>query len=110
VKLLLDQNLSRFLVDSLKASWPDTSHIALHGMECSSDRQLWDFAKTQGYCIISKDSDFLHLALLHGFPPKVIIVKAGNVSTASIAHSLLTHRMLINTFLDDAGESALIIP
>jgi len=81
----------------------------LHGLENATDNQLWDFAAKQGYCIVSKDSDFLHLALLRGAPPKVIIVRTGNASTAEIHHCLLVNRKEIEAFYDNNEEAVLVI-
>jgi len=110
VKLLLDQNLSRYLINALADIWPDISHISLHGLERATDKQIWNFAVQQGYCLVSKDNDFLNMGLLHGAPPKVIIVNTGNASTSEIGRHLIFHREVIRIFHENPEESVLIIP
>ena len=66
MKLLFDQNLSRNLVQALSAVYPDSSHVALCGLETADDRAVWDYAKENGFAIVSKDMDFNSLGLLHG--------------------------------------------
>jgi predicted nuclease of predicted toxin-antitoxin system len=45
----------------------------------AKDTEIWNYAKTNGYIIITQDSDFLHLFETKGFPPKVILLRVGNI-------------------------------
>jgi predicted nuclease of predicted toxin-antitoxin system len=45
VKLLLDENLSRRLVDRLADLFPGSTHVALAGLLQSPDTSIWEFAK-----------------------------------------------------------------
>ena len=110
MKLLLDQNLSRNLVEPLQASYPGTTHVSLVSLETASDRQIWEHAGEHGYAIASKDSDFRQLAFLFGPPPKVLWLRAGNASTATLLQLLLTHRSAIEAFDADPDEALLVIP
>lgn len=51
MNLLLDQNLSRRLVPVLEPAYPGTSQVVLLGMERASDREIWQFAREQGFLI-----------------------------------------------------------
>jgi predicted nuclease of predicted toxin-antitoxin system len=64
VKLLLDQNLSRYLVHQLAGDFPDTRHVIDLGLDQASDRAIWDYAGEHGFVIVSKDSDFRQLAFM----------------------------------------------
>lgn len=105
MKLLLDENLSRRLVPFLLQDFPDTTQVALLGMERASDQTLWEYARDNGYVIVTKDSDYYDLSLLHGAPPKVIWLKLGNVNKAIITKKLLDNRAMIERLLeqDDVG-------
>jgi len=83
VRLLLDQNLSRLLVGQLAQSFPESSHVAALGLETATDREIWTYAGTHDYVIVSKDSDFRQLAFLLGPPPKAVWVRVGNCSTSA---------------------------
>jgi predicted nuclease of predicted toxin-antitoxin system len=85
MRLLFDQNLSRRLVSMLGNEFPESQHVVALGLDTASDHEVWLFAKDQGFVIASKDSDFRQLAFLNGPPPKVLWIRTGNVSTASIA-------------------------
>lgn len=101
MKLLLDQNLSRRLVERLQSLYPDTTQVSLVGLEYADDVTIWQYAKTHGYSIVTKDSDFHEYALLHGSPPKIIWLKCGNSSTHHTLHVLIENRDSIEAFLLD---------
>ncbi len=58
MKLLFDQNLSRRLVDLVEHLFPDSVHVTNLGLDTATDREIWDFARSGGYVVVSKDSDF----------------------------------------------------
>jgi len=60
--------------------------------------------------IVSKDSDFRQLAFLHGPPPKVIWLRVGNASTATILQVLLDHVEDIEAFSANEDEALLVLP
>ena len=111
MKLLFDHHLSRKLVARLEDLFPDTSHVAFHGLSDAEDRAIWAFAEREGYTIITKDSDFNDLSALRGAPPKVIWIRIGNCTTSEVANLLRSHASPIKHFLADPGERVLeIIP
>ena len=85
MSLLFDQNLSRRLVGLLAADYPGSEHVEGAGLLGADDLTVWNYAAGRGHLVVSKDSDFRHLALLHGPPPKVIWVRVGNGPTAAVA-------------------------
>jgi predicted nuclease of predicted toxin-antitoxin system len=73
----------------------------------ASDRDIWQYAKQHGLMVITFDEDFEELANLNGFPPKVIVLRIGNTSTAKIAEVLLSKITEIEAF-DDATHQGLL--
>lgn len=57
MKLLLDENLSRRLVPFLQAEFPDSTQVALAGLERATDLAIWTHAKDHGYVIATRDAD-----------------------------------------------------
>lgn len=49
MKLLLDENLSRRIVPFLQADFPESTQVALLGMESASDSDIWQYAKDHGF-------------------------------------------------------------
>lgn len=72
MKLLFDENLSRRLVDQLSDLFPFSSHLAFEGLLTALDIDIWEYAKSHGYAIVSADHDFYQMAINFGPPPKVI--------------------------------------
>jgi predicted nuclease of predicted toxin-antitoxin system len=84
VKLLFDQNLSRRLVIRLADIFPNSSHVQFHGLTEATDTEIWEFAKSEGFCIVTQDVDFAEKSRLYGSPPKVIWLRCGNVPTNQV--------------------------
>jgi predicted nuclease of predicted toxin-antitoxin system len=78
LKLLFDQKLSRKLVNRLTDIFPGASHVQFHGLNEVSDSEIWEFAKVQGFYIVTQDADFAERSRLYGSPPKVIWLRCGN--------------------------------
>ncbi|WP_413167184.1 DUF5615 family PIN-like protein [Capilliphycus salinus ALCB114379] len=84
MKLLFDQNLSRKLVSRLADIFPDSSHVQFQSLSEANDSEIWEFATTQGFCILTQDADFAERSRLYGSPPKVIWLRCGNTSTSNV--------------------------
>lgn len=108
MKLLLDQNLSRRLIEILAADFPDTEHVLHLDMEKNEDTEIWDFAASNDYVIVSKD--FYQRSVAIGHPPKVIHLHIGNCSVQETAKILLAKRGHIRDFLAHETKSYLILP
>lgn len=91
MKLLFDQNLSFRLVAALEDLYPGSSHVRLLGMETADDETIWQYARKNGFVIVSQDSDFNERGLIHGYPPKVIWIRCGNTATDYIQDILRRH-------------------
>ncbi len=37
--------------------FPDASHVQFHGLTEADDSDIWEFAKVQGFCIVTQDAD-----------------------------------------------------
>lgn len=109
MKLLLDQNLSRRLLPDLNPWFPGSTQVALCGLDTATDIVVWEYALTHGFCIVTKDADFLELVALRGYPPKILRLNLGNVSNARIKETLLAQAQPIQAFLQDAVEGVLEI-
>ncbi|KOR29531.1 hypothetical protein TI05_15070 [Achromatium sp. WMS3] len=107
--LLFDQNLSPKLAILLKDLFPASTHVRNVGLRDASDLKIWEFAKQNGFTIISKDSDFQQKSFLLGFPPKVIWLRIGNSSVQEIMHIIQSHSLEIHTFIKTSEESYMVL-
>jgi predicted nuclease of predicted toxin-antitoxin system len=101
MKLLFDQNLSFKLCRLLNDLFPDSSQVRLLGLERADDRAIWDYAKANGFVLITFDADFVEMAALLGPPPKIIRLRCGNQPTAIIEEILRGHASVIADFERD---------
>jgi predicted nuclease of predicted toxin-antitoxin system len=109
VKLLFDQNLSPRLVARLAASFPGSSHVALLGLDQADDADIWAYACTHGFVIVTKDSDFNEMSLMHGVPPQVVWIRRGNCSADEIEGLLLVHAPRLLELLGQTDTGVLVL-
>lgn len=109
MRLLFDENLSfkicKIIADVLHGA-KHVSDIRLNG---ASDMEIWRYAKDNNFCIVTFDSDFIDISVLHGFPPKIIWLKTGNATVESIAQKLTSQAKSIIDFLADSENAYLEI-
>lgn len=110
MKLLFDQNLSPRLPRLLADIYPESVHVRKVGLRDADDSALWEYAKRNGYALVSKDSDFQQLSLLYGGPPKYIWLRVGNCPVKTIEELLRRHSVAIHTFGMDASKAHLMLP
>src|SRR5436305_12141292 len=107
MKLLFDQNLSHRLPRLLAADYPGSTHVRAAGLAAAADTDVWDYARANGFAIVSKDSDFQNRALVYGHPPKVIWLRVGNGPTAAVVTLLQSRSADVLAF--DADPTAAIL-
>ncbi len=78
MKLLVDNQLPEALTVFLTAHGFESSHVRELGLAGVSDADIWSFARTNGFGIVTMDEDFQHLAARYGTPPQVVWVRLGN--------------------------------
>ncbi len=109
MKFLFDENLSSRLVELLAAEFPGCAHLETLGMRGVSDIEVWNYARDNGYTIVSKDSDFRQRAFLDGPPPKVVWLAVGNAGTDRIALLMRASAGRLRAFDRVTHESLLVL-
>ena len=109
MRLVLDENLSRRLVERLADLFPGSTHVAFEGLLQAPDTRLWEYAEAGGYAIVTADADFYELATTFGPPPKVIWLRACDYPTA-VAERLIRHQAIrVAEFLQNREQAVLIL-
>ena len=70
---------------------------------------FWDYAKQNGFVIVSKDSDFHQRSFLYGHPPKVVWIRRGNCSTGTIELIIREHQDDLFKFVQSEPGSFLAL-
>ena len=108
MRLLFDHNLSHKLVGRLGDAFPGSEHVRNVGLREAADHVVWEYAKSRGFAIVSKDEDFHHLSFHRGPPPKVVWVKLGNCTTDDVERVLRENRPNLLTF-DNHEDAAFMV-
>ena len=108
MKLLFDENLSPKLSGLLAAKFPDSQHVRDLGLKGRIDEEIWHYAASNGFAIISKDKDFYQRAVLFGAPPKFIWLGLGNCTRADLLALIQRHEGDILAFAT-SPEAVLIL-
>ena len=109
MKLLFDENLSPKLPRLLAALFPGSAHPRDCGLKGAPDEDVWEYARINGFTIVSKDSDFYDLSLLRGSPPKVVWLGIGNCTRPQILALITAHEQDIHALEIDLVESVLVL-
>ena len=109
MKLLLDENLSDPIIPKIIDLYPNSEHVKTLRLVNSDDVVIWEFAKSNDFVIVSKDSDFHQRSLLYGHPPKFIYLRIGNSPTSKIVQIMRDKFDTISRFVDSEVESILVL-
>jgi predicted nuclease of predicted toxin-antitoxin system len=104
VKLLIDQNLSYRLVKPLQEQFPGTEQVLRLGLTDHCDTTIWEYARLHDFVIPTQDEDFFDLSSLRGAPPKVILLRTGNLPSAEVVALLRGQLLMIYTLLAPGSE------
>lgn len=109
MKLLFDENVSPKLVEVLASEYPGSAHVRDVGLRGTDVLRIWQYAREQGFAIVSKDTDFRDRSFVEGFPPKVVWLDVGNAGTQAIEALLRRERLRVESFEDQKETSLLIL-
>jgi len=108
MKLLFDENLSHKLPVLFVSSFPGSQHVRALGLKGASDVRIWEYARSNGFMIISKDKDFYQRTLLYGSPPKLVWLRLGNCTRDDVVNLVTRHVKDIIAF-ETSQESILVL-
>jgi predicted nuclease of predicted toxin-antitoxin system len=109
LKLLFDANLSPTLVGRLTDLFPESMHVFDTGLaRFTPDEIIWEYARANGFVIVTADSDFLELAAQRGAPPCVVRLANCNYRTARV-EDLLRRNAILVAELEKSGRDVLVI-
>jgi predicted nuclease of predicted toxin-antitoxin system len=85
LKFLVDAQLPKRLAEFIVANGFDAWHtLDLPDKNATSDNFIKEKTFTDNLVLISKDDDFLHSHIVQKRPPKLILIKTGNISNADL--------------------------
>ena len=109
MRFLFDQNISHRILHRLPDLFKESASVKGEGLINEPDRVIWEFARRNNFVIVTQDSDFNDLTALHGFPPKIVWIRSGNLKTDEIADLLIKKLNSIQEFIKDENLGCLEI-
>ncbi|MFC3417443.1 DUF5615 family PIN-like protein [Algoriphagus hitonicola] len=98
MKFLLDANLPPSLADDLIGH--NVNHVlSFPKGTTTSDTEINDYCSSNDCILITKDSDFYDSFILHKKPPKLILVKLGNLKIKELRSYFRKNRELIESLI-----------
>lgn len=109
MKLLLDENLSRRLVPRIEDLFPGSAHVGSEGLLHAPDTFVWEYAKLNGFSIVTADADFYELATTLGPPPKVIWLRGCDYPTVVAEELIRSQAIRVAEFLEEPERAVLVL-
>jgi predicted nuclease of predicted toxin-antitoxin system len=106
MKLLLDANISWRIVKNISPYVKECIHVDNCDLQVpAKDIEIWEYAKANQLIIITNDEDFINFSTIYGYPPKIVLIKTGNLRRNSIQELLLKYLDDIQLLVEspDAG-------
>ena len=107
MNLLFDQNISPRILKILPKQLSSCQQVRFVGLEDASDFEIFQFARENGFAVVTFDSDFVDLNAMHGTPPKIVYLNTGNLTTKNITELLMDNILRINHYLDSDSDEIL---
>jgi len=109
MKLLFDHNLPLLLVSCLADIFPNSQHVFAVNLDRARDWDIREYARLNGFLVVTKDADFSELCVLRGFPPKIIWIRRGNCSVRDLEDILRQHHEDIENLETDDVNGVLTL-
>ena len=108
MKLLLDENLPPALLSALEDVFPGSTHVLTLGFGQTPDSEVYRYAGRNGFTILTKDSDYDALSGRFGAPPKVILLKVGNMLADDLWRFVQERQADFAAFVSSADEDRIL--
>ncbi|MFT4754736.1 MAG: putative nuclease of putative toxin-antitoxin system [Salibacteraceae bacterium] len=109
MKLLIDQNFSKKLIQSLTDIFPGSEHVSSLGLEEATDHDIWKFALEKDMVLISTDTGFFNYSILAEKAPKTIYISGDIITTNKLEWILRINHENINGFINEDPSVCLTI-
>ena len=92
MKFVVDAQLPRRLARELAAAGHDAIHtLDFPAANRTPDKEIVALATRENRIVVTKDNDFVTSFLLHGSPPKLLLISTGNISNDQLSKLLASN-------------------
>ena len=98
MRFIVDAQLPRRLAWELAAHGHDAVHTYnLPAANRTADQEITALAMRENRVVITKDNDFVTSFLLHGVPPKLLLITTGNIANDELSKLLSANLAALET-------------
>lgn len=102
MKFIIDAQLTKSISDFLNSLGYASIHtIDLPQKNYTTDKQIIELAEKEARVIITKDNDFLESYMLYRKPPKLILIKTGNIKNSLLLELFEKNHIYIVDMIKD---------
>ena len=94
-KFLVDENVPESVLRLLSLQG---IHVTQLGQRLT-DTEIWEYARENGFTIVTRDADYFDRLTLYGTPPKVVWIRTGNLRLRALACLLQTAWPAVSSLL-----------
>lgn len=106
MKILLDMNLSHLWIEILEHHVAEIVHWSHVGSKTETDPAIVDFARREGYVILTQDLDFGAILSASGqHRPSVLLLRAGRVTPVTLGLQVIA---ALERLENDLAEGAFV--
>jgi predicted nuclease of predicted toxin-antitoxin system len=89
VKFLVDAQLPPVLAKFIRENGFEALHVTEIDLARGDDSQIWNYARLNGYSILTKDQDFLDRWILSQEKVPVVLIRVGNCTNRALKQWLV---------------------
>ena len=109
MKLLIDQNFSKKVIESLGDLYPNSEHVSNLESIQLTDYNIWKYAFDKDLVLITTDSGFFNYSILADKAPKTIYINGDIITTNKLEWILRVNNEAIKSFVKEDPSICLTI-
>lgn len=103
MKFLLDAHLPPVLARVMAREGYEVAHVTELEMKGAADPDIWQYALSHGYVVVSKDEDFIRYHRDADGNPRFIWVRTGNCKNRELIDALIKHLPTVVKLFDSGS-------
>ena len=109
MKLLIDQNISHKIIDSISDIYPESIHVTELNLAEDTDLQIWEYALVNDFVFLTTDSETCNRNVISTNSPKIICIKSEVVTTTKVEWTLRVNQETIEQFINSNDISSCLL-
>jgi len=95
---LIDANLPYYI-----GIWHNRNYVYVQDIDPAwSDTEIWHYALTHNFVIVTKDADFSDRVLLSESPPRVVHIRVGNLRLKEFRNTIINLWPRVEDLIEEA--------